>query len=272
MKYCNLFDSHTHSDNSHDGNDTISMMCEVVTTKNLSGFCVTDHCECDVPRLNYPPRFQALQFEILKNQAAFRDQLTLLSGIELGQPIYAPQLAEQMLRDFKFDFVLGSLHNNPGQPDFCTMDFTQMTMEEIHGLLQTYFEKLLELARWPHYDALSHLTYPLRYISGIQKIPVDLSPYEELIREILMAVARQGKAIEINTSTLRQGLDVPMPSYEYIKLFRELGGQYVTIGSDAHWARDIGANLQDAMDLLQSVGFRYFTVFRRREPTQLKLL
>ena len=70
--YQNLFDSHTHSDNSHDGHDSISMMCEAVTTKNLAGFCITDHCECDDPTLNLLNRFRGLEFEILKAQAAFR--------------------------------------------------------------------------------------------------------------------------------------------------------------------------------------------------------
>ena len=78
--------------------------------------------------------------------------------------------------------------------------------------------------------------------------------------------------MEINTSTLRQGLGMTMPSLEYVKWFKELGGEYVTIGSDAHWAKDIGTDLDIGMDMVKEAGFEYFTVFRRREPKLLKIL
>ena len=131
---------------------------------------------------------------------------------------------------------------------------------------------MLELAKWNKFDSLAHITYPLRYIQGFQKIPVDMKPYDELIREILKTVAQNGKAIEINTSTMRQGLGMTMPSLEYVKLFRELGGEHVTIGSDAHWAKDIGSHLEVGMDMLKEAGFDTFTVYRRREPKQLKIM
>lgn len=270
--YCNLFDCHTHSDNSHDGHSSISMLCEAACNKGLSGICITDHCECDVPVLNYIPRFQGVQFDMMKARSAFSQQLTLLTGIELGQPHYDPQLAEQMLSAFQFDFVLASLHNNPGEEDLCTMDFTEMPMEQINDMLQRYYENMLGLAQWNQFDSLGHITYPLRYIQGFQGIPVDMSPYDALIREILKTVADNGKAIEINTSTIRQGLGVTMPGIEYVKLFKELGGKYVTIGSDAHYAKDVGADLNVALDMLKEAGFDCFTVYRRREPKLLKIL
>lgn len=267
--YQNLFDSHTHSDNSHDGHSPISLMCEAATNQNLMGFAITDHCECDDPKLNMINRFAAMQFEILKAQAAFRNQMTVLCGIELGQAVYAPEVADALLDKYKFDFVLASLHNNPGEVDFCHVDFAGKNIQEI---LTAYYENMLKLAQWNRFDSLAHLTYPLRYIQGIQKIPVDMSLYDDLIRQVLKTVAQNGKAIEINTSTLRQGLGMTMPNMKYIQWFRELGGEYVTIGSDAHWAKDIGSHIEVGMDMLKEAGFEYFTVFRRREPKLLKLL
>ncbi len=269
--YQNLFDSHTHSDNSHDGHAPISLLCEAASEKGLAGLAITDHCECDDPKLNMINRFAPLQFEILKAQAAFRDQIMVCCGIELGQPIYDVTRAEELLSKYKFDFVLGSLHNLPGRDDFCKWDFHECE-EQIPALLQEYYECMLKLAQWNKFDSLSHMTYPLRYIQGIQQIPVDMKPYQELIREILKTVAQNGKAIEINTSTLRQGLGVTMPGIETVKLFKELGGEYVTIGSDAHYAKHIGADLEVGMDMLKDCGFEYFTVFRRREPKLLKIL
>ncbi len=269
--YQNLFDSHTHSDNSHDGHAPISMLCEAASEKGLAGLAITDHCECDDPKLNMINRFAPLQFEILKNQLAFRDQISVCCGIELGQPVYDPSRAEELLSKYKFDFVLASLHNLPNRDDFCKWDF-QEHIEEIPALLKEYYEEMLKLAQWNKFDSLAHITYPLRYIQGIQQIPVDMRPYDELISEILKTVAQNDKAIEINTSTMRQGLGMTMPSIDYVKLFKDLGGKYVTIGSDAHWAKDIGSHLDVGMDMLKACGFEHFTVFRRREPMLLKIL
>ncbi len=267
--YHNLFDSHTHSDNSHDGHDSISMMCESVSTNNLIGFCVTDHYECNMPENHSDTRLRDSIFEIRKAQAAFKNQIIITCGIELGQATHALDVAEGVLSNFTFDFVLGSLHNIRSTPDFCKLDFHTL---DIGKILTQYYEEMLELAHWGKFDSLSHMTYPLRYIEGIQKIPVDMKPYEELIREILKTVASQGKAIEINTSTIRQGLGATMPPLSYVKLFRELGGEYVTIGSDAHWAKDIGSNISDGMQLLKEAGYDYFTIFVKRQPTPLKII
>lgn len=267
--YQNLFDSHTHSDNSHDGHDSISMMCEAVTTKNMAGFCITDHYECNMPHDKHDIRLRDSLFEMTRAQAAFRDQLMLTCGIELGQATHNLEMAEKVLNSLKFDFVIGSLHNIRSTPDFCQLDFHTL---DVPQMLTQYYEEMLELAQWGKFDVLGHITYPLRYIEGIQKIQVDMKPYDEIIREILKTVISKGKGIEINTSTLRQGLGMTMPNLPYVKLFKELGGEYVTIGSDAHWAKDIGSNISDGMALLEEAGFKYFTVFRRREPKPLKIL
>ena len=265
----NLFDSHTHSDNSYDGHDSIAMMCEAATLSNLSGFCITDHFECNIPDENGFIRLRDSMFEMLRAQAAFRSQVMLTCGIELGQATQNLPVANKALELLKYDFVIGSLHNIRTTPDFCELDFHQLNVPE---LLTQYYDEMLEMCQWGKFDALGHLTYPLRYIQGIQKIEVDMKPYEEVIREIMKTLISKDRAIEINTSTLRQGLGTTMPSFPYVKMFRELGGEYVTIGSDAHWAKDLGANISDGMEVLQEAGFKYFTVFRRREPKMLRIL
>ncbi len=84
--YHNLFDSHTHSDNSHDGHDSISMMCESVSTNNLVGFCVTDHYECNMPENNSDTRLRDSIFEIRKAQAAFKNQIVITCGMTATRP------------------------------------------------------------------------------------------------------------------------------------------------------------------------------------------
>ena len=92
---------------------------------------------------------------------------------------------------------------------------------------------MLELCQWGGFDTLAHMTYPLRYIIGKYQIPVDMKPYEEVIREILKTVADKNLALEINTAGLRREIGQTSPTLEYVKLFRELGGELLTFGSDA---------------------------------------
>ena len=99
-----------------------------------------------------------------------------------------------------------------------------------------------------------------------------MSQYDELIHEILSTLARKDLALEINTAGLRREIGQTSPTLEYVREFRELGGRFLTFGSDAHRAQDLGANLDVAFDMAKEAGFSYFTVYKKREPRLLRLL
>lgn len=267
--YMNIFDSHTHSDNSHDGKHSVLYMSESAEKKQLMGFCVTDHFECNLPQNKDAIRIRNSVMEVAKAKSAYEKRLVLTTGVEIGQATQDFDLAEKLINQSKFDFVLGSLHNDKGMDDYYYVDFTGLNVEMI---LDRYYDEVLELCRWNKFDVLAHLTYPLRYITGKYQIHVDMSRYDPIIRDIMFTLAQNGKGIEINTSGLRQELGETLPTIKYVRMFKECKGEIVTLGSDAHCAQDLGENIQEAMAMLESAGFKYFAFYKKREPRMLHIM
>jgi len=84
------------------------------------------------------------------------------------------------------------------------------------------------------------------------------------------AVAK-GKGIEINTSGLRQAYGDTFPNLECLKLYRDLGGEILTIGSDAHSNLDLGKGIAQGLDIARAAGFTNIAYFEKHEPQFLKL-
>lgn len=268
MKFTDLYDFHTHSDMSFDGQDSCDLLCENAIKAGLSGIAITDHLDID-GMVQKAEAFTAQQIDaVQKVKQQYSNQLSVYKGIELGQGIYQKALSERILAAHDYDVVLGSVHNLEDMQDFYFLEYTPETAQK---WLQEYFEAELLLAQWNQADVLAHLTYPLRYICGRDKISIDLTQYDELIDEIFSALIQNRKALEINTSGLWMPLQDTMPPARYLQRFKELGGKYVTIGSDAHTGENIGKGMQEALNILQACGFTHYTIYCRREPQLIKI-
>ncbi|MBC8546285.1 histidinol-phosphatase HisJ family protein [Clostridiaceae bacterium NSJ-31] len=266
----NLFDSHTHSDNSFDGTHSIMFMCESAIARGLLGIAVTDHADIDFfEEQQFLRRLGQSYFEVQKARSAFGSGFALSSGIEIGEPDADPALADRALAAGKFDFVIGSVHSVWDKKDPYYMNFAGE--DDPYAVLGAYFDRMQLLLDWGKFDVLGHLTYPMRYIARDGRDDVTLERFDGVIDEILRRVAHAGKGIEINTSGLRQPLGLTMPTLRYVRRYRELGGEIITIGSDAHRAEDLGAGIADGMELARAAGFRYFCFYKRREPRMLRL-
>lgn len=271
--FINIFDSHTHSENSFDANHSVTFMCERAIEFGISGICVTDHCELrDYEKDRYEMRIIQSIFDVTKAKRVFNWRLAVMAGIELSDVLFDVPLTERVLHQFPFDIVLVSQHNSAQGEDIYYSNFPEWTAEELDSYLTWYFTYLLKVTKWGNYDVMAHLTYPLRYITGKYKIPVDLRRYDDLIEQILQTIAQTGRAIEINTSGLWQPLGETMPGMAYIKRYRELGGEFITLGSDSHSADVLGRGIDTAMQMLLDAGFSYFTFYKKRQPLQLKII
>ncbi len=269
MKYTIVSDSHTHSCFSHDGTDSVSLLCSHAVEIGLYALTITDHFECNiVEERNYMQALNDSYNETKRTATTFEDKLRVFKGIELGQATQNLKAAESILSQCDFDFVLGSMHNIRGLQDFYLLDYDKL---EIHDLLSTYFDELLELVAWGKFDSLSHLTYPLRYITGEHHTQVSYDLYKDRVDSVLKALIEQNKALELNTSGLRQAIGKTLPCPQVIKRFRELGGQYLTVGSDAHRHADIGSGLEAGYEIAQQAGFSHITIFINREPVLLPI-
>lgn len=259
-----LADQHTHSDNSPDADNSVMELCEEAVSRGIRSFTVTDHCEID--RYHEDRVEIALRqsfFDIRKAQKVFAGQVELLGGVELGNSLYDLALAEQVPRARSYDLVLGSLHHPKGVEDFAFLDYAGL---DVPLLLREYFDELYRMVEWGGFDVLAHLTYPLRYIVGEHRIPVDLEEYRPLILRVLRCMVERGIGLEINTSGLRQPYGRPLPDLWCLQLYRQAGGRILTIGSDCHRSADMGSHLEDGLRLARRAGFGSYCVFRRRRP------
>lgn len=253
-----------HTEHSPDGTDSVLQLCEKALKRNFLGISITDHCEINA--------FKTAGFDkiiynsanaIFNVQQKMHQRLFVRTGIELGQPLHNLNYAQQALRLANFDFVLCSVHNIKEYPDFYFMDYKDPRVC-IDTLLDAYFQEIFQTVLWNQFDSLAHITYPLRYITGIQKVPVTISNHYTIIDKIFKKLIENKKSIEINTSGLRQALGEIMPSLELLTRYYTLGGRNITIGSDAHRAQDVGVHVAMAMDIAKTIGFSHVNFYEKR--------
>lgn len=229
---------------------------------------VTDHVEMSAYREDgYDKALAGSYREAGEMQARCAGRLRIARGVELGEPLQGLELTEQLLADYDFDFVIGSLHNLKNEQDFYFMDFEG---RDILPLLDRYFVEVLEMVRWGRFHTLAHLTYPFRYFPS-ERRPADYRRWREPIDEILRTVAEKGLALEINVSGLRQPIGKTLPDLPLIRRFRELGGELITVGSDAHRPEDIARPIGDGLTIAKEAGFRYVAAFFGGRPELLPI-
>lgn len=264
-------DSHTHSHLSFDGSPeaTPDRMCRIALEKGLTHLCITDHCDVNGPEFGYAPLDEAAaDREIPACRDEFRGRLDVGYGIELGEAAEHPDRASAILGRHDYDFVLGSLHNLKGCVDFSFIRFDHPGFDA--PLIDRLYERMLreteELLSFPGINALAHLTYMERYVRRAGKT-VPEEAYADLQRHIFRTMTERGIALELNVSPIARGEETyTMPGASLLKLYRECGGEMVTVGSDAHRPEQIGAGVREGYRMLREAGFRYVTVFRSRKP------
>ena len=270
--YKNKIDLHMHTHSSFDGHYSAEEMCASAVENGLSVIAITDHFDVDFfERHNLDTRQRTSYEGIISAREAFKDKITLLRGIEMGQPTYDVALTEKSLARYDYDFVIGSIHNPREMPDYGDFDYKNMTENEIYSALDNYFEEELTLAKWNGFDTFAHLTYPMRYIVQAGRKEIELSRYDDITDEIFKTLIANGKALEINTSGLRQPIGKTMPTENYVRRFKELGGEFLTLGSDAHFTEHVGAGIDNGYEIAENCGFEYVTYFRNRKPVQVKI-
>lgn len=260
----NWYDSHVHSHNSHDGRDSVTDICEAAIARGLRGIAFTDHCDTDRGARECMRVKRKLLADVRRARARFGNRLVILLGLELGEPHHDLPLADEVTSDPELDFVIGSIHKMRGEKDFYYMDYERANMGE---LLSKYYDELTELVSCGYFDVVGHINYQARYMGASARNRLDLPVYYDRLSEILKAIARMGKGIEINTSGMRRGLGEILPSPEVVKLFREAGGEIVTLGSDTHEAGSVGEGIFTAMEKLRGAGFDHFAIFEKRMPS-----
>ena len=161
-----------------------------------------------------------------------------------------------------FDYIIGSAHKNREDVDASEMDYVPQKLDSI---AKGYLHEVLLMVQDNQFDCVGHLDLIKRYASR-QGRSLSLDAYREQLEEIFKVLINNGKGIEVNTSGLRESMQEFMPDFNIVKFYKELGGEIITLGSDAHKAQDVGEGIKEATNMLREAGFRYVTVYEKGMP------
>lgn len=256
-------DYHVHSSISPDGKGTMEEMCRAAIAGGIAELVFTDHYEFyafGVTRPFFNKAYVEKYFAKLSQcRAMFQGQIMIKSGMEFGQLHLDMERADRIIKSWPFDYLIGSIHK------IDNVDLSQMafTPETVKGIGDAYYKHLLELAQTGDFDCLGHLDLYKRHCSKAG-LSDSYERYEDIIGEILKVLIRRKKGIEINTSGLRQGAGETMPGLRCLRLYKELGGRIITIGSDAHRPEDVGADVKEAFRLMKKAGFQQCARYEER--------
>lgn len=257
-----MADYHVHTDFSCDSEADMEAVCEAAIDRGLSEIAFTDHL--DFGPADPPGCFRQIEYlaAIERCRAHYGDRLTIRTGVEIGEPHLFAREAARVLAMGDFDIVLGSAHYADGMQAAWKANFFDQPLRQAY---EAYFRQVVRLAAEGEFDILGHVDLVKRDAHKFEKPYDGPEPYADMIRAALRAIVERGKGLEINTSPIRRGLPEPCPSMEILHWYRELGGEILTIGSDAHAPEAVGADFDVALEIARAVGFTRLARFEQRQ-------
>ena len=261
-----MFDYHLHSTVSYDGHGTSEEMIASARSAGLKEICFTEHLDYQhcIPRAQTTYTLEAYHSAHAPQCDA---DLCVRHGVEVGLTPWNQQEIARDIAAYPYDFVLGSVHfiddEDPYLPPYW------VGRDPLQAEKQ-YFEELLTCVELHNdFDVLGHLTY----ISKCKAHPcpriIPLAAYRDCIAQIMTTLISKGKGIEVNTSGMDRCGDY-LPGMEYLKLFKDLGGEIVTVGSDAHAPDRVGQYTFPVCQMLKDI-FGHVCTFEGRKPIFHKL-
>lgn len=281
MEEKTLIDIHCHSNLSPDSAEEPMDMAARACELGVKHFALTDHIELDEfgdGEWDYWSSIERSKptFERLKSE--FDGKMKVYYGAEIGQPLYDLPTAEKILSGHDYDFVIGSVHRTAHYEHMSRIPDTEFDRRRV---LKEYFDEMLELVEWGRFCTLAHMTFLMRFVNidtcsrlvteKGRRCDAAFGEYNTIIDKILEIIVKRDIALEVNSSGYRRGLGGPMAGAAFIKRYRELGGRMITVGSDAHMACDVAADIPRCYELLRELGFNEVCVFEKREPKFIRI-
>lgn len=268
-------DYHVHTEFSEDSVYPMEDMVKDAVRMGMEEICITDHVDYGVrddrdsekelpcrdgkilANVDYPSYMERIEY--LKKQ--YRGQIRIRTGMEFGMQNHTIPQFQKLFDRYPFDFIILSIHQIENQ-EFWTQDFQKGRTQKEYN--ERYYEEMLSLVRnYKDYSVIGHMDVIKRYDKA------GTYPYEKVkpqIEEILRIVIADGKGIEVNTSSHRYGLNGLMPAEEILRLYRELGGEIITIGSDSHKPAHLGNYIEETKIRLKAMGFCRFCTYDKMQP------
>jgi len=268
-----ITDFHTHSSNSGDSYTPMNQQIESAIQKGIKHLCITEHLDLDYPKMpreniSFDLDTNTYYEEFKTNIEKYSSQIDLLFGVELGLQPHLADTYHDYIKQWPFDFIIGSSHLCDGCDIYYPSFYEGKDEAECY---RRYFESELEnINSYSGFDVYGHLDYIVRYGPNKDKY-YSYEKYKDIIDAILCKLIYLGKGIEINTKAFKAGMAHPNPCEDILKRYLELGGEIITIGSDAHSPDFIASAFDKAEIILKECGFKAYTYFKERKPIFIDL-
>lgn len=261
-----MFDYHMHTRVSFDSKAEPQDMIAAAERAGLKEICFTDHFD-----YYDEPREMAGPFDIEEYKNAYgalsSDKLKIRRGIEFGLTPWNKDMLPEFAAQYDFDFILGSVHYVKGVDPYRESYWYEKTVERA---FEEYVLKVLECVKaGADFDVLGHINYVCKSPNNLTHTPLHYHAFSDIFDEIMKILAYNGKGMEINTS----GVDrcgIFLPTIDFIRRFRELGGEIITVGSDSHDPSRVGQYIDGALEIARDT-FGYVCTFEQRKPIFHKL-
>ncbi|MDD4617911.1 MAG: histidinol-phosphatase HisJ family protein [Bacteroidales bacterium] len=264
-----LVDTHSHSSFSPDSNMSLEQAAVAAYTAGLEAFAVTDHLDLKAPggdtRFAFDPAEQQQEIDIVQKGT----QVKILKGVEIGlQPENLSDI-RTFLKDHTFDTVIASIHFVDGVDPYYGVYYEGKQEMQAY---ERYLEVMLQMIEeYPDFDILGHYDYIARY-APYSKRTILYKDHPDIFDSIFRFLEYNGKALEINTNTYRErNGKSPVLDPDVLKRYAELGGELLTIGSDAHTPERFGENFHQYLATAQKCGIKYISFFEKRKAVPRKI-
>lgn len=262
-------DYHLHSCFSGDSTTSMEEMIRKGIALHLDTMCFTEHMDMDYVYVKpeeagmFDLNTDSYLYELATLKNKYADQIKILFGVELGlQPHLRRELA-LYAKSFPFDFIIASSHLCNGKDPYYPYFYEGRSDEEAY---REYFASILDnLKVFHNFDVYGHLDYVVRYGKNKDK-DYSYDKYRDILDKILTTLLEMEKGIELNTGAIKYHLKELNPCTDILKRYKQLGGEIITIGSDAHEPAAIARGFDAAAQVLSECGFQYYVSFENRMP------
>lgn len=265
------YDNHTHSQYSPDSHTTVEELVKEAEKRGLSGICITDHLDLDAPkRENIPQeKDKIFEFNPAEQQAEINNlsskyNIEILKGIEVGLQPQSIAKIKQFCSRYSFDSIIASIHFIDGTDPYLKTYYIGKDYKRAYARA---FELMYRTAvEFSDFNILGHFDYIARY-APYKERDIKFKEFGDYLTPLLRLLAHEGKALEINTKTyMEYSGHTLMLDTEILKEFKKLGGECITLGSDAHNTERIAFNFEKYSEIVKKCGFKYLTYYKERKP------
>lgn len=250
-----IFDSHMHTKFSADSQ--MLAVDAINRARNLNlGVVFTEHFDYGLELNGKPFAFDAAEY-FGEYDNLRGDDVRL--GAEVGLRKSAQAANEKFIATADFDLIIGSIHLVDDYDIYYPEFYAGKDKATAYG---KYFAQMADEAAACDYDVLGHIDYICR-AAPYDNPEIDYATFKAAIDAVLKIVVERGKVLELNTRRFGSARAVSelVPVY---KKYRALGGQFVTIGSDAHRVDAIGNYFARALDFVRELDLTPVTFHKRR--------